>query len=250
MQHELSSPRSSSNVMRYEMPILAVAGAVEVLALYNLIIRLADAGDTTALLAGAICVILVFAAVLHFAWTGADLLRLGAIAFVVSLVLGALTYRVFARIAGTGEPSDADRTRVLFWAASLGTFAYVAGPFLQIFQRTGRLDFPYKALFTHSWANFHIAGVGLLFLGAAWVVLGLWAALFAMIGIDVFKRLFTWGPFAASVSGAALAYGIAFAVKRADLILTLRGVTLGVMRLLLPPVALVALAFLNQRVMK
>ena len=38
--------------------------------------------------------------------------------------------------------------------------------------------------------------------------------------------------------------GVGFALERADLILTLRGVTLGVMRLLLPPVALIALAFL------
>ena len=75
-------------------------------------------------------------------------------------------------------------------------------------------------------------------------MLGLWAALFAMIGVKFFAELFSSGPFVAAISGAAIAYGVGFALERADLILTLRGVTLGVMRLLLPPVALIALAFL------
>ncbi len=155
-----------------------------------------------------------------------------------------LTYAVFAHLTVETGRDLGDGTRVGYWMLLGAVSLYVAGPFIQTFQRSGRFVFPYQALFTHSWANFHIGCVGVLFLGAVWIVLGLWGALFAMIGVKFFADLFSSGPFAFAVSGAALAYGVGYALERADLILTLRGVTLGVMRLLLPPVALIALAFL------
>lgn len=226
---------------RFEWFALAAAGAGEALALYYLVDSLSPYPDIRAFLAGAIAFVALFGLVFHFAWTGAHPFRVGAVALVVSLALAGLTYRVFTQLEGSASTSD--WVRVMFWVVSLSVFMYVVGPFLQIFQRTGRLTFSYDALFAHSWANFHIGCVGVLFLGAVWVVLGLWAAMFAMIDIGVFRRLFTSGPVASAISGAALAYGVGFALKRTNLILTLRDVTLGVLRLLLIPVTMIALAF-------
>lgn len=194
--------------------------------------------------AGAIGFVIAFAAVVHFGWTGAHRARLGSIAGVVALLLAVLTYGVFTHVSvDINRAFGGDATRIAYWVLLAGILLYVAGPFIQTFQRSGRLAFPYQMLFTHSWANFHIGAIGALFLGAVWVVLGLWAALFAMIGVKFFADLFSSGPFAWGISGAAVAYGVGYALERADLILTLRGVTLGVLRLLLPPVALIALAF-------
>lgn len=231
------------NTRRFEAFGLALTGAIEALLIYELARNATDA-YVSPLPAALIGFVMAFAAVLHFAWTAANRLRLVSIAGVVALPIALLTYCVFIHIPVDAARDLGDGNRVGYWVLMTAVLLYVSGPFIQTFQRSGQFAFPYQALFTHSWANFHIACVGGLFLGAVWVVLGLWAALFVMIGIKFFAHLFSSGAFIAGISGAAIAYGLNYALERADLILTLRGVTLGVMRLLLPPVALVALTFL------
>lgn len=225
---------------------LCILGAVEALLIYC-VLRLALAESLPSSASAAIVVfVLVAAATIHFGWTGRNLLRLGLIALATSSGLAVLTYAVFAQIPPPTEHAtfQGDQARAGYWGVMVIVFVYVAGPFIQTFQRSGRLEFPYHDLFIFSWANFHVACLGALFLAAVYVVLALWASLFHLIGVEFFANLFRNGFFLSSVSGAAIAYGIDYALQRTDLILTLRGITLGVLKLLLAPVALIALAFM------
>ena len=231
--------------IRYQALGLSVLGALEVLLIYAVMRFAPDGAFPSPTLAATIVMILVAAATIHFGWTGRHLMRLALLAAATSLGLAMVTYGVFHQISP--ETDDAfvtgDQARTAYWGAMLAVFVYVIGPFIQTFQSSGRTEFPYRDLFVHSWANFHIGCVAALFLAAVYVVLALWALLFRLIGVEFFANLFRNGFFLSAVSGAAFAYGIEFARRRAELILTLRGVTLGVMKLLLPPVALIALAF-------
>ena len=78
----------------------------------------------------------------------------------VALLIAVLTYGVFTHIPLDGRRDFGDATRIPYWILLAGVLLYVAGPFIQTFQRSGQRAFPYPALFTHSWANFHIGAVG------------------------------------------------------------------------------------------
>jgi hypothetical protein len=192
-----------------------------------------------ALLAGASTAALVYR------FTGDDARRRGLVtAFALGAVVAAVSLRVAGLMTPEGAPYRGDDGRLVAW--SVGAFAavYIATPFAQIFVASGRLRFPYPELFEHSWNNAFVGGVALLFAGAAWAVLGLWGALFAMIGIDVFQRLFTSTPFAFIASFTLFGYGLALGRASESAIATLRRIALLMAQALLPVVCGVGLLFL------
>jgi hypothetical protein len=178
----------------------------------------------------------------RFTWSGAAFVRCVAVAGVLGAVVGLVTLAVLGH-----QPFEAavggDGVRLWYWALAGFAFLYVATPYAQCFQRRGAPRFPYPELFDHSWNNFFIGLVALLFVGVLWALLALWGALFKVVGISFFADLFTSRQFAFVVSFAAFGYGLSVGRSNAGVIATLRRIALMIARVLLPLIALVAVLF-------
>ncbi len=223
---------------------LAVVGAVQGCAVWLLVEGWPEAHAARAVCVGVLTFVAVSAAVLHFAWTGERIVRLLVLAAATGVAYALVATWVGLGIAPEGAVSRAGDNRILTWIHASLVTVYVLGPFLQIYQRSGRLTFPYDDLFLHSWNNFFVALVAALFTGALWTVLLLWAALFGLIGIDFFGDLFTEELFVFPVSGAAVGFGLALGRESERVVAALRSITLKVFTGLLPLVCFVALLFL------
>jgi len=181
--------------------------------------------------------------VLHLANDGTNPRRMGALALGTGLLFGLLGFLVGVQLPAEGVSYDGDSTRIVSWVLLSVPTLYIAMPFLQIYQRTGRFDFDYGELFRFSWNNFFIASLAILYTSALWLVLLLWAELFDLIGIDFFEDLFERSSFIWIVSGAALAYGIAAARESDRVIGTLRGVVRSLFQAVFPLLTFVTILF-------
>jgi hypothetical protein len=221
-------------------------GAAQGLVVWWLLDHWPDDGTGSAAFLASFYFLICQGLALHFAWTGRDYLRLIVVSLLLGLVYAVVSFWVGLQLLDVEDAValSGDRNRAGSWAFAAGITLYVAVPFVQVYQRTGRFEFPYTRLFLHAWSNFHIGLIGLLFLGALWTVLLLWAALFNLIGIEAFDDLFSHEIFVSSVSGGAIAYGLSLGREREQLVAALRNITLGVFRALLPLVSFVALLFL------
>ena len=111
-------------------------------------------------------------------------------------------------------------------------------------QLAARETIRYPALFTRSWRNFLVFGLSWTLTVGVALVLALWGALFAVIGIDFFQELFRRDWFLFPVLAVAFGLGV-FIFRRLTRVID--GVTSlleGLMRLLLPLTAAVAAIFL------
>jgi hypothetical protein len=230
--------------MAHERIVLAGVGAAQGVAFWLLIENWPKGRAVGALFAGLLTFLSVATVVSHFAWTGRSYGRLLALACGTAGVYAAVAFWVGGQIPSAGDAFQGDDQRAFTWIVASLTTLYVLGPFLQIYQASGRRRFPYQALFLHSWNNFFVALVGLLFLGSLWAVLGLWAALFDLVEIDFFSELFCEELFVYTVSGGAAGLGIGLGRESQRVIETLRGITLAVFRILLPLTSFVALLFI------
>lgn len=127
-------------------------------------------------------------------------------------------------------------TTVLGW--------YVLLPFVQAWLKTGRLAPPYAELFDFAWNN----GITLLiagaFTGIFWGLLGLWAALFKVIGIDVFTRAFFNPHFGWLASATVFAFAVYVGRSHVSAVVTVRRIILAIFKGLLPLLALIVVLFL------
>ena len=141
--------------------------------------------------------------------------------------------------------SDPGRLQAgLAFAAAGLVISYVALAFFQTWQETRDGSFPYEQLFSHAWTNALLVGVAVLFTGAVWAVLGLWAGLFQLVNLHFFKDLFTARSFGYLFTGAAFGLSIALAKEYHRIILALRGLALTLCRFLAPILAVAAILFL------
>ena len=111
-------------------------------------------------------------------------------------------------------------------------------------QLAARETIRYPALFTRSWRNFLVFGLSWTLTVGVALVLALWGALFAVIGIDFFQELFREDWFLFPVLAVAFGLGV-FIFRRLTRVID--GVTSlleGLMRLLLPLTAAVVAIFL------
>ncbi len=111
-------------------------------------------------------------------------------------------------------------------------------------QIAARETIRYPALFQRSWRNFLVFGLSWTLTVGVALVLALWGALFAVIGIDFFQELFRRDWFLFPVLAAAFGLGV-FIFRRLTRVID--GVTSlleGLMRLLLPLTAAVVAIFL------
>lgn len=227
-----------------ERILLAAIGASQGVAFYLLAENWPTAPRPAAVFVGLLTLLSVSTAIVHFAWTGAHHTRLAVAAITIGAVYAGAAFWVGWQLPAKEEAFAGDDARAYTWALASLTTVYVLGPFLQIFQRTGRRRFRYEDLFRHSWNNFFIALVGLLFVGSLWTVLLLWARLFELVGIAFFDDLFSEEIFIFTLTGAAAGYGVALGRESERVVGTLRTLTLTVFRSLLPLTSFVALLFL------
>lgn len=182
--------------------------------------------------------------VVHMAGTGSHHGRLALLALGVGVLFAATSFWVGRQVPQADVAWSGDDARVGTWIAASVIALYVLGPFLQIFQASGRARFPYADLYRHSWNNFFIVSLGVVLAMALWTVLMLWAALFNLLGIELFKEIFEEESFIYVVTGAALGYGLAVGRESESIIETLRGLTQSLFRGLAPLLSAVTLAFL------
>ena len=158
-----------------------------------------------------------------------------------------ISWWVGAQLPGPAEKATiggGDELRVYTWIFATLLSLYIAEPYLQIYQRSGRLDFPYQALQERAWSNFHIASLASSYVGLLWLLLWSLAALFRLLNIEFISELIAKPLFIAVFTGGATGFGFALGRERERVIASMRGVTLAVLRSLLPLVAGAALLFL------
>ncbi len=170
---------------------MALVGALQGSALCSLVEWWPDSPQRAAWFAAAGFFVSVSALVLHMARSGRDSSRLAALAVAIGAAFAAVTLWVAGQLPVEGAPFAGDAWRVTSWLLASAVALFVLGPFVQIFQATGRLHFSYPELYRASWNNFFVAVMGALFAGTLWIVLFLWMELFDLIGIGVFEDLFT-----------------------------------------------------------
>ncbi|HEU5169861.1 MAG TPA: DUF4153 domain-containing protein [Gemmatimonadales bacterium] len=135
---------------------------------------------------------------------------------------------------------------VLVFALCMAALWWILLPFLQAGLRSGRLRpwQPYGELFELAWQNILVVGESALFTGLFWLLLWLWAALFDLIGVSFFEKLFTKPAFAYPVTSVAFGYAVSLVQSRESFVVMLRRHLLGVLAWLLPLVALIETGFL------
>ncbi len=169
--------------------------------------------------------------------------RIGRVFALVSL-FSALLAVLGIYVGWQASPFDAFPVGPLLaaYALTLLIACFMALMYLQQFAARGPIR--YDMLFARSWRNFLVALLsGAFTLGVA-LVLTLWAALFSAIGIDFFTDLFTNDWFLFPVLGVALGLGVYIFRRLTKVIDGITSLLEGLMRLLLPLLAIVCFIFL------
>ncbi len=102
----------------------------------------------------------------------------------------------------------------------------------------------YQALFAHAWRNLLVAGLSAALLGGGAILLALWAALFATLGVDVLAEIFPKPWFVLPAIAVGLGTGILVFRPRQGLIDSIVGLLENLARYLLPMVLAIIVAFL------
>lgn len=125
-----------------------------------------------------------------------------------------------------------------------GALWFVLLPFAQLRLQQGawRPDYPF--LFAAAWRNVLQLASAALFTGVLWLLLWLWAGLFALLGVKFFAELFINRFFVYPATSTAFGLGLALYRSRAAMLHGLYGALLQIMGWLLPLAALLALCFL------
>lgn len=184
------------------------------------------------------------ALVVRFTWSATKPLRAAAFGLALGALVAAIAGWVMAQIPEHAAPYQGDAGRIGTWVIGAFVFLYVAVPFDQVFQESGRLRFSYPRLFDHSWNNFFVGAVALFFVGVFWTVLGVWAGLFKLIGISLFASLFESRAFAYLATFTAFGWGLEIGRASEGVIRTLRWIALLIGRTLLPLLGVIVLLFL------
>ncbi|QOW21934.1 DUF4153 domain-containing protein [Novilysobacter avium] len=161
-----------------------------------------------------------------------------ALVGVVFLALGAWVAR-----AATGAPGLEASAVLTPFAISMAAALFVAGPFLQCRQAHGRWCAPYPELFAHAWQNLLTLLVAGFFTGICWAVLGLWAGLFTLIGVEFFADLFTGTAFAYLATGLFAGLGVLVGRSQARPVQVMRRLLIAIFTGLFPLLAAIAVLF-------
>lgn len=186
--------------------------------------------------------------VIHFAHNGKNSIKLHVISALTGLVVSIPAFWVWLmqppRTAGKISSYSGDDFRIFTLPWLFLIVLYVLLPYIQTYQENGRLRFPYTDLFKHSWNNFFIAALALLFTGIYWGLIMLWAGLFSIIGVSFFWDVFISAPFSIITLPTMAGLGVYVARQNDKVILTIRDIALSIFKALTPLLALIALLFL------
>ena len=122
--------------------------------------------------------------------------------------------------------------------------AFVLLPWLQCRLAHGRWHAPYPELFEHAWQNALTLALALLFTGICWMVLQLWAGLFALVDVHFFRDLFREDAFVHLATGAMFGLGVLIGRTRQRAIRVARQIVFAIFKGLLPLLAFIALLFM------
>ncbi|MBN7137927.1 hypothetical protein A7A76_00320 [Lysobacter enzymogenes] len=154
-----------------------------------------------------------------------------------------LPLSIWAGWSATGAPDLKEAAVLAPFACSLAIAVFVALPYLQCRLAHGRWCAPYHELFEHGWQNALTLILTAAFVGICWAVLGLCAALFALIGIQFFADLFTTRGFAHLATGVMIGLGAMIGRTQQRPVQIARQILFAIFKGLLPLVALIALIF-------
>ncbi|WKZ32671.1 MAG: DUF4153 domain-containing protein [Thermodesulfobacteriota bacterium] len=182
--------------------------------------------------------------VLQFGWTNRCRIPLFLISLSTGLVYAAITAWTISMLPAWGVPFKGDNNRIttLFFGSACSLYIFI--PYLQVFVENGSLKFPYTDLFKHSWNNFFVAAIALLFTGIFWGLIGLWGGLFHLIGIAFFANIFFTKEFMLVATPVAFGLGIMIGKDLNAVTITLRNVALLVFKTLMPLLSIIALLFI------
>lgn len=139
------------------------------------------------------------------------------------------------------EPYDVEGT--LSFTLALAVLVFHALPFVQCRLATGRWRPQYPDLFTFAWRNALLLAFGGVFTGVLWLLLWLWGALFGMLGITLFRDLFTEAYFAIPATAVAAGAGMQLAGSVERLQSLLRAQLLTMLKWLAPLAILILALF-------
>lgn len=140
--------------------------------------------------------------------------------------------------------AGADSGMWIGWFAALAALSFMLLVWMQAarpHRSLWRAD--YHNLFAHAWENAAVAAFASIFAGLCWLVLGLWAALFAVLGVKVFAQLFSAPLFVLSATGAMLGLGVVLSRSQHRVVQMQLQIKDTLFRLLLPLLALVMVLF-------
>jgi hypothetical protein len=151
---------------------------------------------------------------------------------------------VAAYAGATALPPPPDRWRDALPGQAFAVLAvtwFVVLAFLRAGRTRPRLAYP--ALFDAAWDHALALVVASVFTGAGWLVLALWAGLFDVIGITLFREVFFNVHFAHPATGLFFGLGLVLGRSEAGVVRALLRLCLTAGTVLLPLIALVGLSF-------
>lgn len=162
----------------------------------------------------------------------------------------AVVAAVFAALAGwaawsaTGAPGLESNKVLTPFGLSVAAALLIALPWLQFRQHHGSWRASYHALFEHAWQNTLTLALALVFIGVCWGVLTLWAELFALVKIDLFRTLFREDAFIYLATGTMAGLGILIGRTRQRAVQVMRQIVFALCTGLVPLLASIALLFI------
>jgi hypothetical protein len=203
-----------------------------------------DNPSAAALVMAPVFFVSVAVIIIDLSWTGSHIKRLAALAVVPATVFTILAFWVWRQIPGSEAPYRFDDSRIPSLVLGTAVAVYAMLPFIQIYQKSGRREYPYDSLFRNSWNNLYIVAIASVLTGAFWSIIFLWYELFKLIDVTFFEDIFTSAPFVSMSLTTVFGYGVALGRESERVTNTLRVISLAVMRTLMPLLAVIALLFL------
>ena len=208
--------------------LLGLIGLAQGFALYLLVQKGVFINGLDAVSAGLIVFALAAPLAVYIGYDPDRTVASTAFALAVGAVLG-LALGVNEALVG----HDGLDTGVLYLAdfLTIAITGCVALAFFQTWLAHGRKGFPYEDLFEHGWTNAMLILVAAIYTGVVWLVLWLWAALFKIVDITIFDRIFTDSLFVWVFTGFAVAVSFALAREHAKLVYAIRSLCITLARI-------------------
>jgi len=145
----------------------------------------------------------------------------------------------------TGAPGITEQAVLWPFGMAVSIALFVALPYLQARQGSGRWQAAYTDLFAYAWQNALTLALTGVFVGLCWLVLWLWASLFRLTGISYFSDLFSAEPFVYMATGFMAGLGILIARLQRRVLAVTRQILFAICLGLLPLLAAVMIGFLS-----